>query len=229
MLALYIVAVAIGGVMVLLSALGGSHDAHTGELHAGGDLHADADVDADADVGAGVEAEADAGDAGVDTHLQPGAQGADLPSFFGLRFWTYFSAFFGLSGLLLTGLTPLGAVPVAVAAVGTGLASGFGIATTMRLLTKTQASSNVTSNDLVGTEGTVLVPIQHERIGKIRCTLKGEVLDLPARTEAPTSIAAGQTVLIIGIEGHRVLVEPQDNILPQLAAKARQSESEGSR
>ena len=86
----YIFALVLGGVLLGASfLLGGDHDAD-------GDVDMDADADVDADVDADADIDGDA-DGGHDGH-------GDVAGFFGvlgsLRFWTFFTAFFGLTGLV---------------------------------------------------------------------------------------------------------------------------------
>jgi membrane protein implicated in regulation of membrane protease activity len=178
-MAIYLGSMLIGGVLVALSVLGGDHGHH--------------------DVG-GDGADGHAGDHGsgvADTVL------AWLPlgSF---RFWTFFAAFFGLTG---TALTMLGtSSPVVVgAAVAVGYASGLMLTRALRRLQVTTDSS-LGEADLVGASAQVLLPVGGGRTGKVRLQIKGRTVDLLAETEE-AAMAAGERVLVIAAPagGHVVV------------------------
>jgi hypothetical protein len=200
MLAIYILAAAIGGVLVVLSAIGGG-DHGDGHAEIGTDAHAEIGTDAGSDI-----AHAD-GDGGHDADM-------GWLSFFGLRFWSYFGAFFGLTGLLLTWLTDLGSVMIAAGSGALGLFSGTGVSLGSRLLTSSQTSSAVHGKDLIGVEGVVLVTIKKDAPGKIRCSVRGEVIDLQALTDE-AAIPVGREVMIVSHEDHRVKVIPKESLLLQ--------------
>ena len=88
MLPIYLVTLIVGGVLVLVSVFLGDSDTDA-------DVAADIDVDADLDLAAGADVDADGSlDVGLIDALQ-----AWLP-FTSMRFWTFFAAFFGLTGSL---------------------------------------------------------------------------------------------------------------------------------
>ena len=99
MSAVYVGFLLFGGLLILASFFGGGHDA---EAHVG-----------DADAGGG--------DGHGDGHDQ--SQASAWLSLFGLRFWSFGAAFFGLTGLILYAATGTGAVPTLLALhLGTVLA-----------------------------------------------------------------------------------------------------------
>src|SRR5436190_17778919 len=107
MLVVYLITLIVGGALLALSLVLGGHgdaDAHGGDADAhGGDAHAGS---ADGDHGSALDA---------------------FTGWFpitSLRFWTFFSAFFGLTGTILGAFMGTGAVPTALFAVGAGYASG---------------------------------------------------------------------------------------------------------
>ncbi len=180
-MAIYLGSMLIGGVLVLLSALGGDHGHH------------DLDVHADGDVGHG----GDHGSGAADALLA----WMPLASF---RFWTFFAAFFGLTG---TALTMLGtATPVVVgASVAVGYASGLMLTRALRRL-QTTTDSSLGEADLVGASAQVLLPVGAGRTGKVRLHIKGRTIDLLAETEE-AEMAAGERVLVIAAPagGHVVV------------------------
>jgi hypothetical protein len=107
--AIYLGALLFGGVLIAASALGIGHDAHAG---GGGD----------GDVHAG----------GGDGHDQ--GHGSNWLSLFGIRFWSFGTAFFGLTGLVLRGLGFSALAPFLGTAVG--VAAGLGASATFRALSR---------------------------------------------------------------------------------------------
>jgi membrane protein implicated in regulation of membrane protease activity len=200
MIGLYIFAAVIGGVLVALSALGVGHDAE-----AGVELHADGSMDAGGDTG---DAGGDAADPSTD---QVGGSDFWL-ALISLRFWTYFAAFFGLTGLALTWFSGWSAAPIAGAAVAVGLLSGGTITALSRWLSKSQASSAIETRDLIGAEGTVLVPVRAFTPGKVRIELRGEAVDLTATADHAQELCRGTQVMVVGIEGRRVTVVPKSEL-----------------
>src|SRR5687768_6536709 len=96
MLIVYILSAIVGGILVAASALmGGDHDAHVGDTHFDG-------ID---------------GHDGIHSDIY-------LP-FLSLRFWTFFAACFGITGLLLTNFSSAASATVAVVSLITGVFAGF--------------------------------------------------------------------------------------------------------
>ncbi|ASC72912.1 hypothetical protein XM38_038720 [Halomicronema hongdechloris C2206] len=207
----YIICFAIGGVFVLLSALGGLDGVDFGDLDTA-DLDA-AELDtADLDTAA-IEAEVDDIDAG--THALTADQTrrfARPPKRLWLpvlsfRFWTFGLCFFGLTGLLLTWLQP--DLPVAViGAIATlmGILCGSLAAWILRLLGTHQANSMTTSDSLVGLIGTVEIPFDAHSRGKVRLSLKGSTIGFFAFTQEDRAFQPGETVLVVGLENNKLWV-----------------------
>ncbi len=189
MLAAYLISAIVGGVLVTISIVAGGHG-HDAGGH-GGDLdeHGVAHGDADAAHGGLLD-----------------ALSSWLP-FGSLRFWTFFVAFFGLTGTAMTVLATAGPVAIAVAATAVGYASGILLARTIRGLQRSSGDSSVAEADLVGATAQVLLPIAPGRTGKVRLHVKDRSVDLLAETEESPVIAAGEQVLVIAApgEGHVVV------------------------
>lgn len=200
-------------------------------LDADADFDADFDADADADFDADADADADSdfdlhADSDVDLHAEVGhdlpahAVGADhaqlwLP-FLSMRFWTYFLAFFGVTGLLLTAVWQEG-LPTALVSGGMGLACGLGMAYGTRYLKRTTTTSGSGVRDFVGVEATVLFAPSAAQVGKIRAVVKGREVDLLATTDDADAIERGARVLIIGFEGAQARVVRSTYAEPQSA------------
>jgi len=197
MISLYIIAAVVGGALVALSAFGaGDHDHdHDHEAHL--DQDAEIDHDGDHEVHALANIEHDA---------------TWLP-FLSLRFWTYFSAFFGLTGLGLTYLTDLAAPIGALLSAGTGVGSGLGISYAMRRLRASETHSGSSSEDLIGSEGTVLLTVRKDDPGKVRCRIKGELIDVLAVSEEENEIERGAEVIVVGFEDDRASVLRRTDLL----------------
>ena len=179
MLEIYLVALGLGGTLVLASlVLGGGH----------GDFDADADLDMDADADADMDH-----DVGFDAVM------SWLPVT-SLRFWTFFLAFFGLTGAVLTTTGVIGARwAVATAAGGLGYLAGFTVVTAMKRLRKSQSDSTLRADDYVGASAIVMLPITNGKVGKVRLDLKGRSVELLAYTEDEGALTAKQTVMVYAV------------------------------
>lgn len=122
-----------------------------------------------------------------------------------IRFWTFFLTFFGLVGVVLTGFGLAGTVGTALAAVGMGLATGAGIALTMRRLASTPDSA-ARADDYIGKTARVLVPVKRLGVGKVRVQVKGTTVDLLATTDDDVDLATTDEVLVVEMEGTRAKV-----------------------
>lgn len=116
----YLVCAVVGGMLVVVSALGDAVPATDSHLEP-----------------------SDVGEA-----AGPGHAVTWLP-FLSLRFWTYALAAFGVTGLLLTRLAELGAFSGALVAAATGLTAGTGISYATRWLLERQTQSLVRASDLL--------------------------------------------------------------------------------
>lgn len=184
MLTLYIVSAIAGGVLVLLSAFMGDHDHEM-------DHDADAHLEAD----------------GHDTDHD----GPWLP-FFSLRFWTYLIAAFGFTGLLLTWLSDLPQQSAFLWALATGLFVGLSVSMLMHQLRKMGSDSSVHTSDLLGLEARVTAPIRASSMGRVRCNVKGEQLDVLATSELDRVFEDGETVVIVEMIDGRARVLPREDV-----------------
>lgn len=199
---LYIFALILGGVLLGASVLLGGHG--------------DSDVDADGD--AGLDTDADAGaDAGADAHgldkdLDVGGGASDFFwAFRSMRFWTFFSAFFGLTGLVLQGLGLVGSVWLAFGlAVGVGALTGLGAAATIRWLSKDESGSAAGANDYLGKNVRVMLPVEKGKTGRVRLQLKGSTVDVPAVTDEEQPFDRREEAMIIEMEGHTARIARVD-------------------
>jgi membrane protein implicated in regulation of membrane protease activity len=161
---LYLFGLIVGGVLLGSSLLLGGH----------GD--ADGPDGADADAEAGLDKE-------FSKDLAVDGAGADflLWRFKSVRFWTFFLAFFGLTGVLLEGLGLTSAAWVTLlSSFGMGSVAGFGATEAIRRLTADTSGKAADSNDYVGKSVRVIVPVKPGGTGKVRLQLKGSTVDVLA-------------------------------------------------
>lgn len=199
MLAVYIVTAIIGGGMVLFSALGG--------------LHGSGDVDHGMDIGGhGGDAGHDVGGHGLAHHGHEtiGEAGFWLP-FFSIRFWTYLSAAFGITGLILTLLNAGAIATVLLASAVTGIASGLIAAYAFRALQVGQSSSELRMEDFLGAEAKVTVALRDSQPGKVRMSIRDDIIDMVAVSDRP--IEVGEEVMVLEVDANRVVVARREDAL----------------
>ncbi len=215
LLYVYIATFIVGGIL-----LGASLFLGHGDSDADADAHAD--LDADADAHADLEAEADAGaDAHADAHLE-GGEGVELSDlwlpFTSVRFWVFFLCFFGLTGLLLTLLALAGKWATLLLSLGMGAVTGFIAAFIIQRLKRADVGTAVGTADYAGQEGTVLIPIEPGARGKIRLTIRQNMLDMLARCDEQVTIARGSRVLVIEVKENEAVVIPSPGAIARADA-----------
>ena len=159
------------------------------------DVDHDLDFDADADVDIDIEHDLALDGAPAATSVDAG-EALWLP-ILSLRFWIFFAAFFGLTGILLHLLHDNGTVVLAVA-----LAMGFGCGYTASRIVRALRADTVNSavdpaTDYVGRRGTVLLGIAPGDPGQVRLHVKGIDVDLTAVVDDGVEpLERGATVLV---------------------------------
>lgn len=176
----------------------------------------------------GGQAEGDAGDAGdaasphVDAHVgdlvhvakEPLARRRVRPllgAALSMRFWTFFSAFFGLTGVVLEGLGLVTAITALVVALGMGLTCGLGATSLFRHLSANTTGVAARSRDYIGRGGRVLVTIRPGGLGKIRLEIHGTTVDVLATTDG-APIEAGEGAMIIEMRDTTAIVIRQGQL-----------------
>jgi membrane protein implicated in regulation of membrane protease activity len=180
--AVYVGSLLFGGLLIAASFFGGGHDA---DVHGGDAGH---------------------GDSG-DGHDQ--GQASAWLSLFGLRFWSFGSAFFGLTGLILHLVGgPVLASAAPLIAGGIGVASGLGASTTFRALARDTIGQVRGATALVGREGRLLLPVARSQRGKVRMPVPGGGhVDLLAESDDDAALDAGADVLVVEVRGNVAVVE----------------------
>ncbi|MRG91528.1 NfeD family protein [Polyangium spumosum] len=161
----------------------------------------DADGDAgDAGEGGGKELAKDVSTKSLATTGASAGAGDVLAFFLSLRFWVFTLLGFGLSGSLLHFFALAGPILVFALAAGSGLSSGLFAQLVFRFVTQSSVSTSADVDHAEGSIGRVLVPVGKDKVGKIRIVLKGQSVDILARTDGD-EIARGDHVLVEDVEG----------------------------
>jgi hypothetical protein len=192
----YVFALVLGSILLGASFLMGGD--HHGDGDAGGHLEGHVDHDHDLDAHA---------DGDHDAH-------GDLGGLFGvlasMRFWTFFAAFFGLTGVVLDGFDLAADLVTLGLAIGVGFVTGFVAVTIIRRLSATDTGVAAGVSDYVGKSGELLIAVGPGRIGKIRIELKGTTVDVLVVSEDET-IARGEQALILEMREDKAIVVRLDS------------------
>lgn len=119
-----------------------------------------------------------------------------------LRFWVFMLAFGGGAGYALTKLGSSEVVS-AIGALGIGWAAGAIAVMVVHKLGKDSVSTDVDAGDLIGTSGTLVLPVGPGKPGKVRVDIKGRSEDFVATlVDDGVELPTGAPVLIVA-EGER--------------------------
>lgn len=202
LLAAYLGSLVLGGGLLVVSAVLGGQD------H---DVDHDADLDADHDL----DHDHDAADHDAALAHVSASDALWLP-IFSIRFWTFFLAFFGLTGLTLEGMRAVGLIgaPWGVVlglAVVVGALAGYVVSRLIRSLKQEHVSSAVVPEvDYAGKAGEVLLDVAPGDPGLVRMEVKGVSIDVPAVVvdgETPP-MKRGSKVIVLAFKGGKVIVAP---------------------
>lgn len=219
MLTLYLSCLVVGGVFVGLSTLGAFGQNVDGDVAADADIDADIDLDIDAGLAAlgpgaiepGFEAAHSLSVADASHGLGPRKRRIWLPMLT-FRFWTFGSAFFGLTGALLTSFTGVGALMVAVMSGATGLSVGTVSAWMVRWLRRPVGES-VRLADYAGSTGELELPLREGGVTRIRLLVQGRERTMLAVAAEPRTLPTGTRVLVLGIdEDGRAQITPEQTL-----------------
>jgi membrane protein implicated in regulation of membrane protease activity len=185
----------------------GNFDAGHGEFDAD---HAEFELESVADLDHHPGAAAlDSADHDAAGHDDPGHDamgfGGLVALFLSTRFWIFASLGFGMTGTLLSFFSETGSTPTLVTAITMGIVSGLSAALTFRALRRTASAHAASTDTAVGQIGRVLVPCEEGEIGQIRIELRGQSVDVRARTDK-LRIERGERVIIEMMEGDMATV-----------------------
>ena len=192
---IYLVNLIVGGFFILLSIFGG------GDTDS--DMDVDADFDADFDVDADLDADFD-GDLDADGIDISGDTGGDVGfvDLFSIRTLFLFAMFFGLTGTLFS-WAGMREPMTAIIASSVGIVLGMGGNYIIKKVAYQHISSNVTTDDMKGMTGKVLVPFTGNERGKISLIVKGNEVRLLAQSlddSTEEEFAPGDEVVVVRTE-----------------------------
>lgn len=123
-----------------------------------------------------------------------------------MRFWVFLLAFGGGAGYALTKLGS-GAVVSAIGAAAIGWAAGSVAVLVVRKVSKASVSTGVEGSDVIGSTGTLLLPVGKDRPGKVRLELKGKAEDFVATiVDDGIELPSGAQVLVVAEGEHGSLL-----------------------
>lgn len=129
-----------------------------------------------------------------------------------LKFWTFGSCFFGLTGILLSSLQlGLPTLAITLIAIAMGLLCGTAMSGLLLYLRHQQTDSLISHDDLMGLAGTVEIPFDAQSRGKVRLKVKGSILEVVAFTDGNRSFQPGEQVVVVGTQEKRVWVVSSDS------------------
>jgi len=175
MIWIFLAAAVFGGAFLVPMLLGGL-DTDVGD---GLDLGDGVDLDADADLGAAGDLESTDGGDGP-AALGGSALGAVFASLVSFRTVVFFSAFFGLSGLVFDALDYSSAVTLATAVL-IGVLAAIANSAIFGLVKSSQSTSHISDRTLEGRPARVVLPMDDTQRGRIRIDLSGQPQYLVAR------------------------------------------------
>jgi len=139
--------------------------------------------DSDADTnGAAADHDFTAGDAGhgdFHGHVGDATHPPMMDIFFfllSLRFWAFFTAFFGLTGVGGTYLMG-GGISTLVLAILMGAIAGFSASWLFRALSRGNVSTDINLNETAGMRAQATIPIAPGDPGKVRLVFKGQLVE----------------------------------------------------
>jgi membrane-bound ClpP family serine protease len=154
-------------------------------------------------------------DADVDGGMDMGHDvGGDVhgPSVFSIKMIALLMVGFGAVGFGMRATTELSMFQSSLAGVGGAIAVGAIGYIILRMFYSSQASSTVSDDDIVGTEGNLIDAIDHDQNGQIVCIVRGREITFLARSHDSQSIRRGAPVRIIAKAGSIVTVTEIQNV-----------------
>ncbi len=191
MIYVYIFALIVGGLLLGASLILGGHADHGAE--------------------AAIEAHVHVGEVGNDVAAASADDAQGFESFLlrllSFRFWTFFLAFFGITGVILDGFGVVPSRLVAGAlAVGMGLFAGLFANWLVRVMTVESTNSAASAADYVGKTGRLIVGISPGASGKVRLEVKGSTIDLLCIAVDEEKYEPREEVIVVEMEGTQARV-----------------------
>lgn len=210
---LYLAALIFGGSFTVPMLMGAFDTDTDVELDLGGDIDADfggADFDAGGLDAGGIDADAGSGfDLGDADGLFDGAGDFAL-SLLSFRSLVFYSAFFGLVGLVFSAFTYAEPVPLITALI-LGFVAASMNSTLMSYLRKSEADSQTHERDLIGRPASIVVPLGAGSRGRIKVEIDGQPRFFVARALRESSdqiYSLGDSVVLCDFDNGTALVAP---------------------
>jgi hypothetical protein len=124
----------------------------------------------------------------------------------GLRFFTFGTAFFGITGIVLTALGAAAVPVVAAISAVAGVGAGYGAARIVGDLMRRPVGALGPASSQVGRQGRLLLPVAAGQRGKVRLQLPGGSVDLVAEAFSDP-LPAGTPVVVVELRGTVAAVE----------------------
>jgi membrane protein implicated in regulation of membrane protease activity len=128
------------------------------------------------------------------------------PSPLSLRTVAMFAVGFGAGGLIGKGLGLSDAVSLAPAS-GMALMTASVMWLFLRFLYGEQGSTSIQASDYLGLVGRVIIAIPEGKPGQVALVVKGQRMNVPARSEDGSPIRTHAEVEVLGMEGGMVVVK----------------------
>lgn len=193
----YLVALIVGGGLLVISTFLGGHSHADVDADLDVDLHLDADVDADLDVDAGIHAD----------HIDAGAGALSLASWFSIRFCVYFLAMFGLVGTVLTSMSSLSALAILALAAAGGFVVGQVVHQLFRYLKRSSVPGITEIEDYLNKPARVTIAIHPPAKGEVAIRVgQGERFVAAAARRQDEQFDVGQSVAVVEFSGRVAVV-----------------------
>ena len=144
---------------------------------------------------------------GFETGLDGGADGHGLLDSRVISVFVTAFGGFGAIGILMG----LSTVASSLLGLGGGVVLGGAVSLFGRLLYKQQATSSVTTSQLIGRPAQVIVSIGPGSLGQVSCRVGEERVEKLARARDGREIKAGATVRVEEVAGDSLIVSPYDS------------------
>jgi len=146
---------------------------------------------------------------GHDGDVDADADGMDHgPSIFSVKILSLILVGFGAGGFGLRASTEAGMFVSSMAGVGGSVIVGAFGYFILRAFYRSQASSTIVDQDIVGCEGNLIDGIARDGRGQISCIIRGREITFLARSRDGKPIKRGTPVKIVGKTASVVTVEP---------------------
>lgn len=189
MVTVYIIALIVGGGLILISTMLGSHG--------NTDIHADLSTDVSVDHHFGGD-----GHHATNVDHHTGERGLSLASWFSMQFAVFFLAIFGLIGTAMTYTSAVDQGIVLTTAILGGGVVGQVVHQTLRALRKTSVGSDLTTQDYLDQPARVTIAFDAARRGEVAVASRNGERFLAAQAKrGDDRFKVGDQVVVVGFVG----------------------------